>query len=202
MYEKYFVIKVHVLNYLMNWRDIFMKKLFITLSLLGLLIGCSKEAIVPPQVTVTGNTIPEQQVVPEEDQIEPTEDKVIMSDLPLKEVVLNLLGNGNMESFYEFRENMKLGTADRIRITAFTKEGDPIYKTIEYDGEVMTYTYDNSEDKFGGDDIGKKSDTCRTIEGEQEGLQSQYYFTDCTTNADNMSYLIVSVPFSESDIGE
>ena len=60
----------------------------------------------------------------------------------------------NMEKLDGFVENFNKKQTDKIRITRYTTEGDPILYTLVYNGKTIEYTIDTSRDKFGGMDKG------------------------------------------------
>lgn len=55
----------------------------------------------------------------------------------------------NIEKLNEFLTKLKEGLKDSITIVQRTKEGDPLYISLEYDGHYITYKRDNSKDTFG-----------------------------------------------------
>lgn len=93
--------------------------------------------------------------------------------------IVNLHGNiKNSERLEEFHQNNLLGSEDKIRITQFTIEGDPIFYDLDFNGEVISFRYDNSKDKFGTTSI--RLTTCRTLtktntqNGYEYGLEGCY----------------------------
>ncbi|MBO0476289.1 DUF4362 domain-containing protein [Vagococcus sp. DIV0080] len=40
-----------------------------------------------------------------------------------------------------------------LSITQYTKEGDPIFEQVTFDGTQLSYTHDNTKDKFGEKDV-------------------------------------------------
>jgi spore coat polysaccharide biosynthesis protein SpsF (cytidylyltransferase family) len=93
----------------------------------------------------------------------------------------------NVERFDRFTDNVKNKKADQIRVTGYTDEGDPIFKDLVFDGEVIHYTYDTSHDKFGGSGTGKYSDVCTQIKNEN-GL---YSLSNCSKNSEQMNYFLI-----------
>lgn len=87
----------------------------------------------------------------------------------------------NSEKFEAFIENLKNGKEDKIRIVRRTTEGDPIFDTLDYNGENITYTYDNSHDEFGGSTKGTQSGTCENLENEQSEKGRIYFLTGCSS---------------------
>jgi len=63
-----------------------------------------------------------------------------------------VVANGNqynVEKLDEFMENVKNNIKDKVRITRYTIEGDAIITDLDYDGENINYTDDNTRDSFG-----------------------------------------------------
>ncbi|WP_165822332.1 DUF4362 domain-containing protein [Paenibacillus montanisoli] len=100
----------------------------------------------------------------------------------------------NVERFEEFLANLENNNPDRIRVTGYTDEGDPIFKDLEYDGKVIQYSYDNSHDAYGGSQKGKKIDVCSRITTE-DVLQGQidYVISDCVKNYSDVSYFLLRI---------
>ncbi|WP_231584107.1 DUF4362 domain-containing protein [Domibacillus indicus] len=69
----------------------------------------------------------------------------------------------NADRWAVFLENMSEKKADNVRITGYTLEGDPIFQDLEFDGKVIAYRYDNSNDEFAGEGKGVETDVCKTI---------------------------------------
>jgi len=65
------------------------------------------------------------------------------------EVVMGASGVANVEKLHVFIENTKRGQAVQIRITAYSKEGSPIIFDLEFDGEIIKCTSDNTRDRYG-----------------------------------------------------
>lgn len=54
----------------------------------------------------------------------------------------------NLQRLDNFINNLENGTKDMIRVVGFTHEGDAIIKDLEYAGEVINLTSDNTRDEF------------------------------------------------------
>jgi hypothetical protein len=67
----------------------------------------------------------------------------------------------NAERLEKFYENLSLTIKDKIRITQFTIEGDPLFNDFEYNGKEIKFTYDNSKDKHGTPN--KRTTTCKSL---------------------------------------
>ena len=87
----------------------------------------------------------------------------------------------NLDKLEGFIENVENGKEDKIRIVRRTTEGDPIFDTLDYNGENIMYTFDNSQDEFGGSDKGKESGTCENLESEKSEKGKKYYLTECSS---------------------
>lgn len=94
--------------------------------------------------------------------------------------VVNLHGEyTNLDKWQQFIENVDHHQADKVRITQYTIEGDPILYELLYDGKIIHYTFDNSMDAFGSNK-GRPSTSCegigtKKIEDGPEG----YVLTEC-----------------------
>jgi hypothetical protein len=98
----------------------------------------------------------------------------------------------NIEKFDRFLTNLGSRKPDSIRITGYTDEGDPIFRDLKFDGEIISYTYDNSNDKFGGRDKGRRTDTCAKISSEETAQgQKLYKVSGCKKNDPKMSYYLL-----------
>ncbi|OIK13777.1 DUF4362 domain-containing protein [Bacillus sp. MUM 13] len=96
------------------------------------------------------------------------------------DVVFTPAGIKNFNRFKDFLDNMEAHQKDKIRVTGYTDEGDPIYSDLDYDGNKIKYSHDNSNDKFGGD-RGITTNTCKKIvtkETVDNGVD--YHLSDCT----------------------
>ncbi len=98
----------------------------------------------------------------------------------------------NFEKFDAFITNLGNKKADSIRITGYTDEGDPIYKDLQFDGNEISFTYDNSNDKFGGSNKGIRTDTCSKVSSEEtEPGEIEYTVSGCTKNDPEISYFLL-----------
>ncbi|WP_301107457.1 DUF4362 domain-containing protein [Sporosarcina sp.] len=87
----------------------------------------------------------------------------------------------NLDKLEEFIKNVENENEDKIRIVRRTIEGDPIFDTLDYNGESITYTHDDSHDKFGGSDKGTESGTCENLESKTSERGMKYYLTECSS---------------------
>ncbi|MBB6673438.1 DUF4362 domain-containing protein [Cohnella nanjingensis] len=100
----------------------------------------------------------------------------------------------NIEKFNRFITNLDNKKADSIRITGYTDEGDPIFKDLKYDGKEISYTYDNSNDEFGGSNKGVRSDICSKVSSEKNAQgEIDYSISGCTKNDSEMSYFLIRI---------
>lgn len=103
--------------------------------------------------------------------------------------VVNLHGKiSNLDKFVNFIENVEKGVKDAIRITTYTIEGDPIFYHLDYDGNKIQYTYDNSQDEYAGSGKGSQSTTCSTIESRNDNEDIEYYLDECSSEVGNSFY--------------
>jgi hypothetical protein len=85
-----------------------------------------------------------------------------------------------LENFYEDYLNK---TRNCITLARYTDEGDPIYVDLEFDGEEILYTYDNTWDGFGGQNKGVRKTSCTQM-GIRTGPRAdrngtEYFMTSC-----------------------
>jgi hypothetical protein len=88
----------------------------------------------------------------------------------------------NLNRFEQFKQNVSNEKEDRIRVTGYTDEGDPVFQDLDFDGKVIHYTYDNSNDQFAGGNRGKISDFCKTIVEKENELGTDFLVSDCSKN--------------------
>ncbi|WP_442637381.1 DUF4362 domain-containing protein [Rossellomorea marisflavi] len=90
-------------------------------------------------------------------------------------------GVENPGPFIEFVKSVEDKNEATLRITGYTKEGDPVFHDVEYDGSEFGFSFDNSHDKFGGEDIGVTTDTCTEMEQrETPNDEIGFYLTGCS----------------------
>jgi Domain of unknown function (DUF4362) len=97
----------------------------------------------------------------------------------------------NLARFEQFLTNLSNKKEDTIRVTGYTDEGDPIFQDLRFDGKLIHYRYDNSNDAFGGNNTGIVTDVCTKII-EEENVQGEidYLISGCSKNPDNSYFLI------------
>jgi hypothetical protein len=94
--------------------------------------------------------------------------------------VVNIHGKyANMDKWNKFIKNVESNKPDKVRITQYSIEGDPIFYELVYDGNIIQYTFDNSMDAF-GTDMGRPSTSCMGI-GKKKLEQGQegYVLLEC-----------------------
>jgi hypothetical protein len=92
--------------------------------------------------------------------------------------VVDLHGKvNNAERLEKFYGNISLTIKDKIRITQFTIEGDPLFYDFEYNGKEIKYTYDNSYDKHGKSN--KETTTCKSLINTKMDNGTQHTLTGC-----------------------
>ncbi|BCG60804.1 DUF4362 domain-containing protein [Paenibacillus sp. URB8-2] len=84
----------------------------------------------------------------------------------------------NAEKLDSFILNIEEKRKDKIRITRYTIEGDPIFYDFNFDGKSITYKYDNSNDKFGSSNV--KSTVCNNFTKNINGTTIEYKLEECT----------------------
>jgi metal-dependent hydrolase (beta-lactamase superfamily II) len=104
--------------------------------------------------------------------------------------------NHNIERFHEFLRNTSNKKEDKIRITSYSKEGDPIFKDLVFDGEKYHYTYDNSHDWYGGRDKGIYKDICSKIL-VKEMSDPIFVLNGCSKQLDTIEYSLMQLKKEE-----
>ena len=90
----------------------------------------------------------------------------------------------NENRLKDFIKNMETGQKDRIRVVAYTTEGDPILTDLKYNGKQLKVTSDDTRDKYGGGQI--KTFECEkvVVEGKEysiigcEGFETPYFLAE------------------------
>lgn len=125
-------------------------------------------------------------------QSEPTKLESSHSDLSYGEatnqgyVVAGPAGLANVAKLEAFFDDYRSKRKNSVKIARYTDEGDPIYVDLDFDGEYIGYTYDNSWDGFGGQDKGVRKTSCKEMgqrigpRGDKTG--TEYYLSSCEDN--------------------
>ncbi|MNO61145.1 hypothetical protein D3C76_517820 [compost metagenome] len=97
----------------------------------------------------------------------------------------------NLDTFKQFMTNFSSKKADSIRVTSYTDEGDPIFKDLQFDGNMINYSYDTSNDAFGGRNTGVRTDICAEVTS-RKNTQGEviYSISGCTTNDSDIDYYL------------
>lgn len=98
----------------------------------------------------------------------------------------------HIDIFESFLENVLSGVKDEIQISVYTTEGDPIFHNLNYDGNKIQYTFDNSQDTYVGSGKGKESTSCSNIIRRNTENGVEYNLSECTSEVGNFFYFIVS----------
>ncbi|WP_162636756.1 DUF4362 domain-containing protein [Paenibacillus odorifer] len=97
----------------------------------------------------------------------------------------------NLDKFEQFITNLSSKKADNIRVTSYTDEGDPIFKDLKFDGNVINYSYDTSNDAFGGSNTGVRTDTCSEVTSKKSTQgEIVYSIIGCTNNDSEIDYYL------------
>ncbi|RKP55048.1 DUF4362 domain-containing protein [Cohnella endophytica] len=112
------------------------------------------------------------------------------SDLTISEaekagyVVSGPGGLSGVEKLEEFYHKFQNRIKSQLSIARYTDEGDPLFIDLDFNGESIKYTYDNSWDKFGGQEKGVKATNCEVIT-TRTGLYGETYGTQFLLNKCN-----------------
>lgn len=120
-----------------------------------------------------------------------SQDKSYRSEEAIKkgDVVQTGITVYNFERFEQFLNNYHGKKPDKIRVTSYTVEGDPIFIDLDYDGENIKYFHDSSNDEYGSKEIVK--DVCAMIiEEKKEQRKIDYSVSSCSKNN---AYLVISI---------
>lgn len=77
----------------------------------------------------------------------------------------------------EFVSSVEQRKNDAVQVVNFTTEGDPIYQTLEFDGEVIKFTHDSSRDQFSSGSITTMN--CGSISKKETASTVDYVLTGC-----------------------
>jgi NhaP-type Na+/H+ and K+/H+ antiporter len=92
--------------------------------------------------------------------------------------IVDLHGNvKNAERLEKFYENISLTIKDKIRITQFTIEGDPLFNDFQYNGKEIKYIYDNSKDTHGK--ANKRATACKSLINRKTNQGVEYTLEGC-----------------------
>lgn len=91
----------------------------------------------------------------------------------------------NFNVFQNFLKKVEQKEEDQIRITAYTKEGDPIFQDLKFDGKTIHYVYDDSNDQYGGSTKKVREDCTKIIEKENGQDSVDYFVSGCPNNKEH-----------------
>lgn len=93
----------------------------------------------------------------------------------------------NLERFEKFLINLSNKKANTMRVTGYTHEGNPIFQDLRFDGEIIHYTYNNSNDKYAEKDKGKETDVCKEIIAKENTQgEIEYLISGCSKNLEHI----------------
>ncbi len=82
------------------------------------------------------------------------------------DVVAGADGLKNVDQFHAFIKNVENKQPDKIRITAFSKEGYPEVFDINFDGNIIKCTTDNTRNLYGRDNTKRYGEYTKIIKNE------------------------------------
>ncbi|HCL03021.1 MAG TPA: hypothetical protein DHW61_11535 [Lachnoclostridium phytofermentans] len=83
------------------------------------------------------------------------------------DVVMGAGGSANVGKFHSFIKNVENKQPDKIRITAFSKEGYPKIFDLDFDGNIIKCTTDNTRNLFGRDNTKKYGEYTKITKDEK-----------------------------------
>ena len=101
----------------------------------------------------------------------------------------------NLEKLNLFVENVQKKVPDMIRVVGFTKEGDPIIKDLEYDGEIIELTEDSTLDKFSSNPSINVNEYTKILIEKRYSEHYKGYFIEylLKSNKDNNGVIIAQI---------
>ncbi|GHH96918.1 DUF4362 domain-containing protein [Neobacillus kokaensis] len=93
------------------------------------------------------------------------------------EIVETHGGLQNVERLDDFIYNVKNDKKDKVRLTRYTIEGDPIYHDLDYTDSKLTFTLDTREDEYGHGAVTKS--ICKGIQKQELETETNYLLTGC-----------------------
>ncbi|WHY78479.1 DUF4362 domain-containing protein [Neobacillus sp. WH10] len=98
------------------------------------------------------------------------------------EVIESHGGLENLERLDLFVKNTQSGKKDKVRLTRYTIEGDPIFQDLEYDGSKLAIKIDTTKDKFGQGEI--RTYVCNGIQKQESNTETKYIIEECPDLSD------------------
>lgn len=82
------------------------------------------------------------------------------------DVVMGVSRLANVDKFHSFIKHVENRQPDKIRITAYTLEGDPIIFDLDFDGNIIKCTTDNTRDLYSIDKTKSYGEYTKIIKNE------------------------------------
>lgn len=83
----------------------------------------------------------------------------------------------NIDRLNQFVMNVQTGKEDRVRLTRYTIEGDPIFHDLTYHDGKLTIIRDTTKDKFGQGEI--ITYVCKGIQKQESETETKYIMEEC-----------------------
>ncbi|UVI32704.1 DUF4362 domain-containing protein [Paenibacillus spongiae] len=104
--------------------------------------------------------------------------------------------HGNVENV-ELLDSFLAGGLERLRITHYTKEGDPIYHDLTASQDGIELRYDTTEDKFGSPQVHTYS--CGRLERAESDTALTYTMKNCSGKQKDIEVLQIDYDLSKQD---
>ncbi len=102
---------------------------------------------------------------------------------PSEQDVVNEHGNiTNLTRFEDFFTSVQQSKKDAVRIIAYTTEGDPIIKDVQFNGSTIKYTLDTTRDGYGQQEV--TITNCKSIEKIETDETTKYQIAGCENETD------------------
>jgi hypothetical protein len=101
----------------------------------------------------------------------------------------------NLPVWASFLNNINRHKQASVRITTFSTEGDPVFTDLSYNGQTIRYTFDDSQDRFAGQQRGRQTTTCTGVTTRSVKNGTLYLVTGCQNT--NVPSDILFVPTSQ-----
>lgn len=90
------------------------------------------------------------------------------------DVVMGAGGPDNVDKLHAFIMKVENKQSDKIRITAYSKEGYPTIFDLDFDGKIITCTTDNTRNRYGRDELKNQGKYTKIIKNEM----NDYFLVD------------------------
>ncbi|PWK13729.1 DUF4362 domain-containing protein [Tumebacillus permanentifrigoris] len=87
---------------------------------------------------------------------------------------------GNLDLFQKFLSDIDTQKPSDVKVTRYSKEGDPIFFKLKYNGVEIQIHEDASKDKYGG---GKQVYQCKGVEENDLPEGTEYVLTGCSISS-------------------